>query len=555
MLNASKTAAAGMATATVALGSLSVPATASGAASAIASGGAPARALPPSAEIAGLGAAAPKIAWKRCPKKDPVEKGALEGLECGSLRVPLDYARPRGEQITLALTRARHTAARSQGVMLLNRGGPGAHGRDLARLFKAGLPKDVAAGYDWIGYDPRGVGASRPVLVCDTKYQKPDRPKADVVPANEAEERAWVRRARAYAADCASKYGRVLPYMGTREWVRDMDAIRAALGQKQINYFGYSYGSYLGAAYASAYPGRVRRMVLDSVVRPSAVWYRSNLDQNIAFEKRIQTYFSWIARHHSRYRLGKTRKAVAASYYRARARAEARPLNGKVGPSELDDIFLADGYADHSWPAHARALSAYVVKRDPTPLVKAWKPPNWLEQNNYTVYNAVQCRDAPWPREWNVWHDDHWRLYRSGYRFETWGNAWYNAPCAFWPVPGGPRPHVHGKPGMSPILLVHATEDAATPYHGALETHRLFPGSRLIVLAGGGNHGVALGGDACVDTPVMTYLRNGRLPADRRGPDLSCPAGPQPKAGPSKKAGRFARGAGVAGVVPHDRLG
>jgi pimeloyl-ACP methyl ester carboxylesterase len=440
-------------------------------------------------------------------------------------------------------------------VVLLNRGGPGAHGRDLARLFKAGLPEDVAAGYDWIGYDPRGVGASRPALVCDPKYQRPDRPKADVVPANGAEERAWVRRARAYAADCASRYGGVLPYMGTREWVRDMDAIRAALGQKQINYFGYSYGSYLGAAYASAYPGRVRRMVLDSVVRPGSVWYQSNLDQNVAFEKRIQAYFGWIARHHARYRLGKTRKAVAASYYRARARAEARPLSGKVGPSELDDIFLADGYADHTWPAHAQALSAYLVKKDPRPLVKAMQRPSWLEHNNYTVYNAVQCRDAPWPRSWSVWHRDHWRLYRSGYRFETWGNAWYNAPCAFWPVQGGPRAHLHGQPGMAPILLVHATEDAATPYAGALETHRLFPGSRLIVQTGGGNHGVALGGDRCVDTAVVTYLRNGKLPADRSGPDLSCPAGPQPKAGRPKKADKQARWSGAAGAAPHHRLG
>src|SRR5690606_13997420 len=105
------------------------------------------------------------------------------------------------------------------------------------------------------------------------------------------------------------------------------------------------------------------------------------------------------------------------------------------------------------------------------------------------------------------------------------------------------------------ILLVHATEDAATPYVGALETHRLFPGSRLIVQTGGGNHGVALGGDRCIDEAVVTYLRNGRLPADRPGPDLSCPAGPPPKAERPKQAGKAARRPGVADGVPYGPVG
>jgi pimeloyl-ACP methyl ester carboxylesterase len=474
-----------------------------------------------------------RVGWKPCPKKDPVEGTALKGLECGTLRVPLDHARPDGEKITLALTRARHTAPRSQGVVLLNRGGPGAHGRDLAAVFAQALPKDLAARYDWIGYDPRGVGASKPSLMCDPKYQNPGRARPDAIPANATEERAWVERARAYAEDCASKYGKVLPHMGTRDWVRDMDAIRAALGEEQINYFGYSYGSYLGAAYATAYPERVRKMVLDSVVRPSGVWYANNLDQNMAFEKRIHTFYAWVARHHATYRLGKTGEAVAASYARARAALKAEPLNGKMGPTELDDMFLTDGYTDQVWPSHARALSAYLVKKDPRPLLKAFHPSGWLDLNNYSVYNAVQCRDAAWPRDWGVWHRDNWRLYRDGYRFETWSNAWFNAPCAFWGVPGGPPPAIGGTLRTPPMLLVQSSEDAATPYPGALETHRLFPTSRLIVQAGGGNHGISFGGDKCIDPAVIAYLREGKLPESRPGPDTTCPAGSPPK--PAKR--------------------
>ncbi|TDC57387.1 alpha/beta hydrolase [Actinomadura sp. KC345] len=470
------------------------------------------------------------LPWKPCPSKDPVEGPRLKGLQCAAVRVPLDHDRPDGEQITLELTRARHTAPESQGVVLLNRGGPGAHGRDLPTVIKDALPGKVAASYDWIGFDPRGVGASKPSLACDPSYQNPGRARPDTIPANAEEERAWTARAEAYADDCAERHRAILPHMGTADLARDMDVIRRALGQERINYFGYSYGSYLGAVYATMFPGRVRRMVLDSVVRPSGVWYENNLDQNVAFEKRIRAYFRWIARHHKTYGLGTTEQEVAAAYAKVRAALKKEPIGGKVGPAELDDVFLADGYADQSWPAHAEALSAYVVRDDPAPLRKAWRPPGRLEQNAYAAYTAVECRDAPWPRDWSRWHADSERLFRQGHRFETWSNTWYNAPCAFWAVPGGPRPEVRGTPSLPPILLVHATEDAATPYAGALETHRRFPTSRLLVQTGGGDHGVSLSGDACVDGAVAAYLGSGELPASRLGPDAECAAGPPPEA-------------------------
>ncbi|GAA2574841.1 alpha/beta hydrolase [Actinomadura fulvescens] len=523
---------AGAASAAVALATLTGPLTPRTAASAAAPGTDPMGVAVPASVAGGtaLGARAGRIRWKPCPTSDRVEKGRLKGLECGRLTVPTDHDRPDGDTITLALSRLRHTARGFQGVVLLNRGGPGAHGRDMPRLLTAGLPKKVVATYDWIGFDPRGVGASKPAMVCDKSYQNPGRPRPETVPASPAAEQAWQKRARAYAADCAKRYGRLLPHMGSVSWARDLEAIRVALGQEKINFFGYSYGTYLGAVYATMFPDRVRRMVLDSVVRPSGVWYDNNLDQNVAFEKRIRAYFAWIARHHKTYKLGRSAKAVGAAYAKARRKLRAKPAGGRVGPAELDDLFLADGYADYDWPDHARLLSALIVKHDPRPLAKAWHAPDWLEQNNYAVYNAVQCRDAAWPRDWARWHRDNWRLYRRGYRFETWSNAWYNAPCAFWAHPGGPAPVVQGGEKL-PLLLVQATEDAATPYRGAVETHRRFRGSRLLVQVGGGNHGVALGGDRCIDKAVAAYLRDGSLPRRRPGPDASCPAGKPPEPG------------------------
>ncbi|MEU6035582.1 alpha/beta hydrolase [Actinomadura sp. NPDC047616] len=480
----------------------------------------------------------PRLSWSPCPANDPVEKTALRGMECATLAVPLDHARPRGRKIRLALTRIRHTSRTFQGVVLLNRGGPGAHARDLPRFVTGNLDKKVAAQYDWIGLDPRGVGGSRPALVCDRTYQDPGRPRAPYVPRSAAEERAWKNRARRFADDCARRYRSILPYMRTVDSARDIDYVRAALRQKKVTYFAYSYGTYLGAVYASMYPHRVRRMVLDSVIRPSAVWYPSNLFQNVVFESRIQSFFAWIARNHRTYKLGRTREAVARSYAKVHRAVTRKPVNGRVGPSELDDVFLTDGYNNRTWPAHARALSDYLVRRDPKPLGKLWHKPTWLDQNNYTVYNAVECRDAAWPRNWARWHRDASRLYREGYRFETWSNTWYNAPCAFWRVPGGPKPAVRNRRGLPPMLLVASTGDAATPYAGALETHRLFPRSRLITQVRGGNHGVTFSGDRCVDKAVAAYLATGALPPSHAGSDLACPAPPPPKAGTVRRERR-----------------
>ncbi|WP_289008216.1 alpha/beta hydrolase [uncultured Thermomonospora sp.] len=471
---------------------------------------------------------APSIAWRPCPAHDPHLGDALKGLECARLSVPLDHTRPNGRRITLALTRARHTAARFRGAVLLNRGGPGAAGRDLPALFTRALPKDVAASYDWIGFDPRGVGASRPALVCDTWPLHRGRARPDTVPRSRAAERELRKRAKRFADACARKYRDLLPYMGTRNWVEDLEAIRVALGHKKISYFGYSYGTYLGAAYATAYPGRVRRMVLDSVVRPSGVWYANNLAQNVAFEKRIRAFFGWVARHDGIYRLGGTAREVERAYYAVRRKVTAKPIGGRIGPAELDEIFLTTGYSDLQWGTYARALSDYAVRGNPGALRALWKAPDRDSDNTYTMYLATECRDAAWPRDWSIWRRDAKRQYRAGNRFETWNNIWYNAPCAYWRAPGGPPPRVGRVRGVPPILLVHATEDAATPYPGALETHRLLPSSRLVVQRGGGNHGLSLGGDRCINQAVVAYLRSGALPPGRRGVDLTCPAPPPP---------------------------
>src|SRR5262249_52360447 len=162
-------------------------------------------------------------------------------------------------------------AGQRQGIMLVNPGGPGASGLRFASFVAHGLDRAVAARYDIVGFDPRGVGASVPSLHCDRGFFAHERP--NYVPANAAAEQVLENRAKSYAAGCQRNFGWLLPYMTTANMARDMDQIRAAMGRSRLSFFGYSYGTYLGEVYATMFPERLHRMVLDSVVDPTGVWY------------------------------------------------------------------------------------------------------------------------------------------------------------------------------------------------------------------------------------------------------------------------------------------
>jgi pimeloyl-ACP methyl ester carboxylesterase len=466
--------------------------------------------------IAPLTAQARPVQPVAVPAWSPCTEETLSGLECATLEVPLDHAAPLGAHITLALSRVRHTGTTGyQGVLLVNPGGPGGAGRDFALRIANHLPADLRAAYDVVGFDPRGVGRSSPALSCDAGYFKPVRP--EYVPRTPSAESAWLKRSAAYAAACGRKYASLLPHMATVDTARDMDAIRAALGEKQINYYGASYGTYLGAVYATLFPDRVRRMVLDSNVRPGGVWYDDNLDQDRAFEGNVDALFAWIAKYDAVYHLGTTQRAVRDFYYATREKLTAAPLSGVVGGDELDDSYLIAGYIDLGayWSTLASALARYKAG-DAAPLVDVYNRFGaTTEDNGYAVYNAVQCTDAQWPQNWTRWRQDNGRLYAAGFRFETWANAWYNAPCAFWPARAGRPVDVGRTQGLPPVLLFQATNDGATPYAGGAEMNRRLAGSRLVIEDGGRTHGVVQRGNACVDDKFNAFLATGALPANQ----------------------------------------
>jgi pimeloyl-ACP methyl ester carboxylesterase len=466
------------------------------------------------------------LSWHSCPSEGT-------SVQCASLQVPVSYADPGGRKITLALSEVLATApaAKQQGVLLVNPGGPGGSGLSLASFVATGLDPSVASEYTIVGFDTRGVGSSVPSMHCDPSFFSGDRP--DYIPASASAEQENEQRAQAYAADCEKKYGWLLPYMTTENIARDMDSIRAALGVQQINYFAYSYGTYIGQVYAALFPHRVRRMVLDSVVDPEGAWWTDNIDQDYAFQGRQQAFYAWAAQYDSVYQLGSTAAQVSASYYAARAKLEASPIPGPsgplIGPDELDDTFLIGGYDNSYWPGLAAALSAYLNQGSTSQLLAQYDQEGVQNENEFAVYNAVECADVSWPRSWTQWDTATRQVYATA-PFEAWDNAWYNAACAFWPVKGPSKPLQIKGAGLPPILMLQGTLDPATPYAGAQVAHQLLPSSRMVVVEGSGNHGQSLASppNNCVNGYLNSYLATGAVPSKPGPVNATCPAQPDP---------------------------
>ncbi len=445
--------------------------------------------------------------------------------DCTMLSVPVNYADPGGRHISLALDMVPATApvSQQQGILLVNPGGPGHSGLSLAALVAEGLNPSVARDYDIIGFDPRGVGSSVPQLSCDPSFFSGPRP--NYIPASAAAEQVLINRAKTYADDCEQKFGWLLPYMTTENVARDLDSIRAAFGVAKINYFAFSYGTYLGQVYATLFPQRVRRMVLDSTVDPTGVWYTDNIDQDYAFQGRMNAFYAWVAQYGSTYNLGSTATQVRAAWYRARNQLLAHPASGMIGPDEFDDTYLLGGYDDQFWPGLAQALSSYLNSGNATDLIDQYHAYGTQNENEFAVYNAVECADTSWPRSFAYWTSDTEQVYRSA-PFYAWGNAWYNAACAFWPVRGPAEPLQINGTGLPGILMLQGTLDPATPYAGAQDAHKLLPSARMVVVEGGGNHGQSLSQppDNCVQGYLNNYLATGALPQGTGLVSATCPA-------------------------------
>ncbi|MFE6744223.1 alpha/beta fold hydrolase, partial [Streptomyces tubercidicus] len=267
------------------------------------------------AEAAGVENAAQRaakagISWKSCPAE-----WNLASLQCGWVTVPLNYADPDGDTVRIAVSRSagERTGKKSQGILLFNNGGPGIAGLESPQLAisQSGPWEKVGRIYDYIGFDPRGVGHSSPISCMDPLSWSKTAPAPDPVPpADQAAQHQikeqQIETAKAYADACSKRNKKMLPYMTTASTARDLDVIRAALRVEKISYIGFSYGTYLGAVYGTLFPGHVHRMVLDSVIHPETWGYEWAVSRVSATQQRWDAWKEWVAQHHDTYGLGRT---------------------------------------------------------------------------------------------------------------------------------------------------------------------------------------------------------------------------------------------------------
>lgn len=473
------------------------------------------------------------IAWGTC-DSDPDLRAVH--AECGYLSVPLDYEDPDGRKIDIAVSRmrAKGPAEERQGPLLVNFGGPGGAGLYAPAQFED-LPEDIRNAYDIVGFDPRGVGVSVPALECGFEEDAP--PAPDFVPttgpleAPGIDEQKWRDRALAYATACEDAHGDVLPYLRSTNVVKDMDAIRAALGATSLNFWGFSYGTYLGQLYATTYPDRTRRFILDGNVDPSTWGYQGSMDQARSFEETVQRLWAWIAEHNGVYYLGTTADEVDAKYYRIADELRKDP-QGPVGPLEWNLLFINALYNLGNWPSTAEAF-AEASKGNYGPVARALNAaagagpgrssasPAQSGGLNLDAFTAVTCSDARWPRDPDRLRADAFALAVTA-PFSAWGTYINNLGCAAWPVQGK-RATVSGALAP-PLLLASTTVDPATPFLNSLNVRLQFPNAALVSDTITVGHTATHKGNPCVDEVVNDYLRTGTLPQRVAGPDadVSC---------------------------------
>jgi pimeloyl-ACP methyl ester carboxylesterase len=470
-------------------------------------------------------AAPPKLGFGPCP--EDISK-PYPDMQCANLDVPLDYAKPDGEKVRLLVSKLpAKDPAKRRGILVTNPGGPGGPGVDFAGTLSTKLPREVLDSYDLIGFDTRNSAHSTPITCVDpATYWKNPLPDPDA----ESTRRLNWQRAEEYAKGCQQRAGKYLPHLTTPNNARDMDQIRAALGEQKASYLGYSYGTYLGAVYGQLFPDRVDRMILDSAVNPDPqkIWYQNNLGQDIPAQVRLGQFFDWVARYDQVFHLGTKREDVQKAWDGIRDELRQKP-HGPLGPFELDLISFNAMYGEKSWTPLAQAISDFRNAKDDKKFVEMVGVVDDAAENENAIYNAVECADATWPTDEKTWEQDSKRLEGKA-PMAAWFNSWGVAPCSKWKAPSRQPMKITGEklPG---VLMFNSTFDAATPYEGAQVMHQSLPSSRLITEDQAGKHGVyALAGNPDANRIGTDYLVQGTLPPQ----DGSIPAHPLPD--PTKPA-------------------
>lgn len=444
--------------------------------------------------------------------------------QCASLTVPLSYADPGGQTIRIAVLRMAATRKGSRiGSLVVNPGGPGGSGVDYARAADFIVGKAVRQRFDIVGFDPRGVQRSEPVDCLDDSGMDAFLGQ-DPTPDDAAEESAFVTNAKQFAQGCLEKTGALLGHVSTQDAARDMDILRAALGEQKLDYLGKSYGTLLGSTYAGLFPEQVGRFVLDGVLPPDLTAAEVGQGQAEGFERATR---AWAAScvEQGGCPLGDSVDAVMAGMRSLLTSLDSQPVPmSDARLSSLSEGWAANGiaeamYEQSFWPKLTKALGDVVQRHDGTALMAL--ADQYAERTSTGRYTgnllealyAVNCLDNPDTSDVATYEQ---RARDWSASAPTWGPflAWSSLPCGYWPVKEkGAGPHTITAAGSGPIVVVGTTRDPATPYEWSVRLAKELANSSLVTWDGDG-HTAYMRGSSCVDNAIDAYYVKGTVPKD-----------------------------------------
>ena len=452
-----------------------------------------------------------QLDWHRC---GATENSAAPGDEwrCATLKVPLDWSKPGGPTIGLALIRARATGNDRIGSLLFNFGGPGGSGVPMMPYYGATVPT-LREHYDLVSFDPRGVGASEGVR-CRSDRDIEAAEAVDATPDGPAEEKAYFQDAADFGKGCQRVAGRLLAHVSTTDTARDMDLLRQVLGDRTMHYFGISYGTELGGVYAHLFPKRVGRMILDAVVDPTADTVGHAKNQTRGFQRALEDYLRSTGQDPEQ----GTRKIAALL-----KSIDASPLPTASGRKLTQTLALTGIilplYSEAGWPRLTSALKS-AEQGDGSKLLALADQYNergssgryGTRSHAQRVISCLDDKQRPTLARTKRLLPEFERISPVFGDYLGWDTAGW---CHDWPMAGQYDTPLVSAPGAAPILLVGNTGDPATPYEGARRmADELGKGVGVELTWKGEGHGAYGNGSDCVDSTVNAYLLDGTVPKD-----------------------------------------
>ena len=482
-----------------------------------------------------------KLGWVPC--KDDAK------MQCADVKVPLDYKKPGGKGITVAMAKLPAKGGKPIGSLFINPGGPGESGIDMVSRADKTFSKDVMDKYDIIGFDPRGVGSSTPIDCID------EREMAEVLDSDfdmetEAGRKARKAQARQIAKGCKEKSGELLAHVGTESAARDMDVLRGLVGDEKLNYIGLSYGTQLGGMYADLFPKKVGRMVLDGAANPQQSFLPSTYTQMLSFEKSFERYAERCVKA-GNCPLGSSVDAAKKKMRALLDQARVKPFktsdpNRPLNRSMLHSTVISLLYEDRTWSVFNQAFDQLIRQNDGSLFLKIFDATSSREGdgnkgNRAEAYWAINCADYAQESEAD------YLKYAKKLKREAPAIGAFSAQdtvafymCAELPHHPKSNPGPYRAKGSAPIVVIGTRHDPATPYHWAQALHKTLENSVLLTWEGDGHLAYRRAG-SCIQSPVDKYLLTGEVPKD----GLVCPV-EKPQGQNAQKQGKEAQKQGVS---------